>query len=442
MPVHSVKYITNAVIALLEEGFIAAGYPNVKVLPDPPAKNQEDGIGFYLFHMQQSGHHNNFPPPGKDQPNVRYMPLPLNLYYQLTANFDTSAEDGSDTYEEQDMISIAMNILHGYPEVNDRTELNGVNIFDKVEGLDTNDVEPDISNRKNRIKISLLPIAYNDAVHYWTAGQMPMKCAAYYEVCQVFLEPEKPKTYAGRVLRYGNFVFPEGAPRITQSKNILEFGLPPDGAAIQQVNVQPAQAPYGGTIDFLGAGFSGENPTLLLAHGRWENPATAEDWEVSPAGQGLIRVTVKDQATNREINPPAPVTVLPGLYAARIKVTRRRTLPGGEIRQFEHISNQYPITVLPFIESVTESGGLFTVTGNIFQHPELREEDVQVYLGERRLERVAAPIQPGEFRTLDGETLEFRLPAPVPDEWESGQFVPLRILINGAESPPNWVEVP
>lgn len=433
MPVENIRYVTESIITLLEEG-IKMVLGERKVLPNPPGK-VENGIGFYLFHVQESAQHKNFPAPGKDQPPVRHTPMGLNLYYQLTANFgNVQGVDDADTYLEQEAMSVAMKTLHDYPEINDGVVINNVNVFEKLEAKTA------IMQRGNRFKITLIPINYNEAVSYWSAGQSPMKLAAYYEVSMVFLEPEESKTYAGRVLQYGAFVFPEGAPRIMQSQNVLEFALPPDFARIQKITVQPAQVPYDGFLDFFGAGFQGDDPPeLLLANGRWDKPALATGWELSLVKEGHIRARVKEQALLLEEN--TPVTVLPDLYAAQIRVTRNRTLPNGEVRKFSHTSNQFPITISPRITSVNLAGGIITVNGNVFHHAELKADDVMVYVGENKMPRDSALSQ-GTFRTTGPGKMEIRLPEPMPAGWSPGQFIPLRILVNGAESLPQWFQAP
>ena len=80
-------------------------------------------------------------------------------------------------------------------------------------------------DNKFRFSISLLPITYNEAILFWTAGESPMKLSAYYELSVVFLEPAPPVSLPGRVLAYGVNVFTEGAPQIIGSQNFIDSGL-------------------------------------------------------------------------------------------------------------------------------------------------------------------------------------------------------------------------
>jgi hypothetical protein len=53
--------------------------------------------------------------------------------------------------------------------------------------------------------------------------------------------------------------------------------------------------------------------------------------------------------------------------------------------------------------------------------------------------KAGGALNPGEFEVLDPGNLRFRYPVP---DVSSGATVPLRVIINGAESAPNWVTAP
>jgi hypothetical protein len=123
--------------------------------------------------------------------------------------------------------------------------------------------------------------------------------------------------------------------------------------------------------------------------------------------------------------------VLPGIYAAMVRVVKQSALSSGEVREFEHISNECPFAITPRIDDISAPDGnnVVTVKGYIFSHTDLSSDDVKVYLGGDRLTSgTAGALSPGELRLPAGLT--------------PGQFLPLRIFVNGAESPPNWIEIP
>jgi hypothetical protein len=348
----------------------------------------------------------------------------LNLYYQLSAN--SILEDGTGAYNEQLMMGIAMKALHDYPLINDSTQINGQTVF-----------APGLRGKDNCIKIMFQPVPYNEAVYYWTAGAAPIRLSAYYELSVIFLEPEETRSYTGRVLMYGNYIFTEGQPRIIASQNILTFTVP-DQTLPGQVKLQPAQVPPGNSMDLFGTGFSGDSIDLLLLNARWAERAVATPgWNPVRAAANQLTITVGEQAT-LEISGTL-VDVLPGMYSAQVVVTRNISLSGGDIRQFRNVSNQFPFVISPRVDSIAfPPGNIVTVNGYLFQHPDLPAEDIEVYLGAERIIRDTGAFAPGEFRVTAPNTLEINLPAGLP----SGQYLPLRILISGAESPPNWIQIP
>ncbi len=111
--------VTRTIINLIEvalvdtENWTPGSEP--KVFADLPNRIKKDGLGFYLFHVQESTHFKNFPAPGKDVPSVGYIPMGLNLFYQLCAN--NTGDDGTGPLQEQLLMGIAMKALHDNPDV-------------------------------------------------------------------------------------------------------------------------------------------------------------------------------------------------------------------------------------------------------------------------------------------------------------------------------------
>lgn len=456
MALLELKLVTESFIRLLKQGLLLTGYwgsniDNIRVFPDPPHRANKTGLGFYLYHVQENAHFKNMPAPGRDAPPVRFTPMSLNLYYQLSANSDEN--EGDNAYEEQLMMGVAMKTLHDYPDISDATAINGVTVL-----------PASLQGKDNRFRISLQPVSHTESVHFWTAGQAPMKLSAYYEVSVVFLEPELSRSYAARVLTYGTYVFTESAPRITGSRNRIVFTIPEDTAP-RQVTVQPAQATPGSEIELLGTGLGGGTVELLLFNARWQGAAVANAvaWNIRPAGDRLT-VTIAQTARLPETltEPGATVQVLPGMYGAQVSVTRRP--PGGSpASAFPSLSNQFPFMVCPRIDYIgpalaagdpvppRPAGNLWTVgrrvqvRGYRFTDPALpvppppgEELPVQVYLGDQRLamKRADDPedLADGQFRITGTDALEVQLPAGL-------SKVPFRVLVAGAESPPEWISV-
>jgi len=428
MALLDISMVTQALIALIRESFnLSPAWSTAPptISPEPPDRVNGDGLGFYLYHISEDAHYKNLPSSGNGTPPVRYVPMALNLFYQLSAS--SSANDGSGALLEQQMMGIAIKAFHDYPSINDTTTINGTTIFPAL-----------LRGSNNCMKIVLQPVLPNEAVNYWTAGTSSLNLAAYYQVYVILLEPEQIQSRSGRVLAYGVHTFLEGAPRLENSENRLSFTIPGETEP-REVTLRPAQVPVGDRITFTGTGLIGDRVSLFLKNIRWADPVEADPAWAIAATADEITADVQETASTEDI--------FPGVYSGFVKVTRQRTLPGGEIRGFDHNSNECPFMISPRIDNISapDPNNILTVRGYIFRHAALPVSAVSVYLSDARLtwRSPPNPLNPGEFTVADpppGEILpilQFRLPAGL----VSGQVVPVRIFINGAESPPNWITI-
>ena len=71
-------------------------------------------------------------------------------------------------------------------------------------------------------------------------------------------------------------------------------------------------------------------------------------------------------------------------------------------------------------------------------YPLIATGNVEVHLGARQLARTGGAPATGQFQVVDARRIELVPPADA----ASGSDLPLRILVNGAESPPRWLRVP
>jgi len=440
--------VTKALANLLKYYFMASDIwstmgTSPTISPQPPDELNIDAVGLYLYHISEDNQYKNLPAPGNDIPPVRFVPMGLNLFYQLTAH---STEDETGTYKEQKMMGIAIKALHDYPIIDDSTAI--------VDLSETNNTvfPSDLQGNDNRLRIVLQPIAHNEAMNYWSAGNKPPRLAAYYQVSVVLLEPEKIQSRSSRVLTYGVQTFVEGAPRIDSSKNTLSFIIPGE-ADPREVELRPAQAlpaktplpdplPIDHKISFIGSGLKVGTTTLLLKNERWDDPQEVDStwWQIVVTKDGL-------NAVIRETLSAGGTAVLPGIYSAVAKVIKQIVLPNGTGRDIEHLSNQCPFAISPRIDSIgaLDANNVSIITGYTFQHTDISPEAVLAYFGNAKLEsKTMGALNPGEFKVTGPLTLEVRLPNVDADgnAFESGKFYPIRVFVNGVESSPEWIEYP
>jgi hypothetical protein len=132
------------------------------------------------------------------------------------------------------------------------------------------------------------------------------------------------------------------------------------------------------------------------------------------------------------------------MYSAVARVTSRQIGPDKQVRTFIKSSNETPFIVTPRIDSITRVADIVTVRGAVFQDSAvptvIPAEAVEVFVGANKLPlKGAGLLQPGEFEVVDVATLRFRYPI---SGINSGETVPFRLIINGAEGAPNWVVAP
>lgn len=420
-----ISLVSQALVSLIDKHVKAspeAGKVSPLVVTSEPSDRLagDHAIGIYMYHISEDPHYKNLPSPSDEEPPVRYTPMGLNLYYQLTAHSGLTGETA--TQKEQIMMGLAMKALHDYPVIDDSTQIGATKVFPAaLQGTD------------NRFRITLQPVLATEAVNYWTSGQRPLRLAAYYQVSVVLLEPEKTTSRTGRVLAYGVYSFVRGSPRLDGSKSVVAFQIPGEASA-RQVEVQPAEAPIGGKLSFFGSDLSGDETTLLLKNTRFAAPVEVGiEWGVSATENQIFAV----------VQPKAGLTnILPGIYSAIAKVTTRRLMPDKKLRAFSQTSNESPFVVTPRIDGISapSPAGIVTVTGAVFQDADLPADRVEIFLGAKAVPlKGGAPLNPGEFEVVNATTLRFRFPVA---GLNSGEVVPLRLIINGAESAPNWVTVP
>ncbi|HMT28428.1 MAG TPA: DUF4255 domain-containing protein [Bacteroidia bacterium] len=415
--------ITATLISVIQTAIDPAF--TVRVFPEI-LKNERNGVGFYLYHVTESNHYKNYPAAGLSQPPVSFTPMALNLFYQLSANWKEGEIE--DAIEEQRLMSLAMKVLHDH-SIMKRTIPTGIN----PQGKDID------------IKITLQTLTPAESVQYWAASESSVRLSAYYEVSVIFLEPEKPTSYAGRVLSYGNYVFVQGAPQISATQNTINYNIP--GGPPSQVIIQPAQAPPAIVnpapadciVTIKGTSFySGNLKVLFTGQHLTQSAEATAAWQVTRVSENQVDFTVQPTAVLQDAAATV-VDMIPGIYAVQVSITMQATLPDGTVKIFTHTSNQFPFSVTPRIDQIVPSGPRFIITGHRFQHPHIKTTDIQVYLENTSLVLKVSAGQPaaGEFKITGANTIEINPPASI-----HGPRVPLRILVKGVESGPNWINIP
>jgi hypothetical protein len=425
MALRNLAFVTETLVKLIDEAIKSSPAkpssltPEVTALP-PDALTGDAAVGMYLYHLAEDAGYKNQVWSGRPQPPMRYSPMGLNLYYVLSAHSDLTGSLAP--YCEQLLMGIAVKALHDYPIVDDATSVNSVTVL-----------HADLRHAENPLRIELRHLPPGEAVSYWTAGSRPLRLSAYYEVRMILLEPEEPAAGGGRVLTYGIQSFVGGLPHLETSRNKVKFRLPTE-TTDRVIEVQPAVAAPGTEVTFMGINLSGDAVSLQIRAQGWPDAVALDPaWGVVASSDRLF-ATVQLTASGRP--------VLPGAYTAAAKVVRQFADPAGATKTVEQVSNQTPFTIVPAVTTLSAPvDGVFTLTGATFVHPDPPASlAVDVIIGGTQLQKAAAPpapLAPGRFRITSPTTILIRFPADA----VVGSSVPVRVVVNGAESLPQWVKV-
>ena len=235
-------------------------------------------LGLYLYHVAEDPHYKNPPPEGG---GPAHRPLALNLYYQLTAQV---GDVEANAYRAQLLMGAAVRVLHDFPLIVDSTTTLVASDGAEQSVLS----QRALQGRGNRIRITLRPVPVDDAVDYWTAGDAPLRLAAYYQVSVIVLDSEPPPTVAPRVLTYGSGVFATGAPMLTGSRAVLSIVVGRDAVA-SQVTAQPAQVSIGERFELIGTALTGTGTTVRLRDERGARTVDASGWAVVATAERVSR---------------------------------------------------------------------------------------------------------------------------------------------------------
>lgn len=436
------------------------GLLDVTAIPPEKVENPQNTLSLHLYHVAEDPYYKNALGPGSGAPNVARTPMALSLYYILTAHHVTDSTFDAET--QQKLMGYALKTFHDFPVITDRTSVNGTFILD-----------PDLRGRDNTLQVILRPVSPEDAIAFWSSEeQVTARLSAYYEVRVVLLEPEEPRTMPGIVLNLGAFVVQMATPHLDGSRSLVQFTLPAqNGGATHQVEASPARVTLNSSalppeahnrLSLLGANLTaGKTRALYLKNGIWSKlPApgpveqTVVDLSLNPTWRVEFqadRVQVQLAPTlihRREDGTLINLAVLPGFYSAFVRSVMEEKIISNELKQIAASSNEIGFAVAPRITG----HGTPDLNGNIQVNvgPELDlldanlpQDAIQVIVGSEVYSRALAdpPTQAGEFFVAGSPANLIRIRPHFAVTVTEPQAHPFRLVVNGAESSPFWIEL-
>ena len=370
--------------------------PNVTTSsPDKAHDDTGDRVNLFLYHTQVEPSWRNTDMPRQNKPGeTGHPPLPLNLFYLLTA-----FSNDKDEVHSHRLLGLAMAVLHDHPLL-DPSQIKDVT------GNDPTLKDSDLHEQIERVRITLQPLSVEEISKLWTAFQTQFRTSVSYQVSVVLIESTRPaKT----------------------PLPVLQRGKGDTGVASQPDVTSPFPT-------LLGLKLPNQQPSARL-----DDVVTLEGQRLDAAGslKVLVRspylpepgpVTIQGGATGEKIqfklnNDPAKWVA--GLYTVAVEIT-----DGDDVRT----TNELPLTVAPVITSAlplvvpqTEIDGKKVAVVNLSFRPQFRPgQRAAVLIGDREAPADPLPTPPDPPDPTDHLTFKVWKP-PLGERF-------LRLRIDGVDS--------
>lgn len=397
----AIAAVTATLRNLLQQG-LDADVPGTDVTTQPldKARNNSNGnqVNLFLYQTAPNAAWRNMDMPRQVKPGeTGQPPLPLNLYYLITAY----GQNNDDVLGHR-LLGRAMSILHDHPL------LGAVEIEGALPGND-------LHEQVERVRITPQPTSLDEMSKLWTTFQTPYRISAAYQVSVVLVESTRPARTPLPVLTRGSVddqgVIPQ--PDLTPPFPTLESVRPPSN--------QPS-ARLGDVLTLSGHHLDGDQQevVLLFHHPRLEDPIEAAPLPGRTATE--IRVELPDEPENW----PA------GFYTTAVGFKQ-----DGEL---ERTSNELPFSLAPRILDITPNPAArdasedvtltVTCSPEVLLDPEQRllKQRAALLLGDREVLAAPAPPAPGEEEEPTTDTLECLVTEASPGEHS------VRLRIDGVDS--------
>jgi hypothetical protein len=391
----AIAAVTTTLRSLLEQGIIA-DVPGTIVTTRPLdiARDNTSGnqLNLFLYHNELNASWRNMNIPWKAGPGeAGRPPLPLNLYYLITA-----FGQNNDEMVSHRLLGRAMGVLH------DQAELSAADIeaATQIELPDS-----DLHEQVECVRLTYQPLSVDEVSKLWSAFQTEFRLSAAYQASVVLIESTLPSPRPLPVLRRGEE--DRGVNTLVGPFPTLSTILPP----------RPFRsARLGDLITFSGENLGGGQVTVQLANGLLPEPfiLTPEPG----ANSNFLVVQLPDDGA-------AADEWVAGYYSATLLVEKSS-------EELERRSNVLMLPLAPTVLSIATvpdpplSSGNVTLTVTCKPDVEPKQQ-VSLILGAQEL-----AAQPHPTAT---DTLQFEL-----TDAPEGEHV-VRLRVDGVDSMP-YVQTP
>jgi hypothetical protein len=345
-------------------------------------------LNLFLYMVERNAAWVNADMPRQVKPGESAIsPLPLNLYFLLTA---FGKDDDAALPYSHELLGKAMRILYDNPV------LRGDDIRAATQAaLPLNDLDRQIEN----VRISLYPVKLDELSKLWTGFAMQYRLSAVYEVSVALIESARSARTPLPVLTRGpndRGVAAQGD--LTPPVPTLYAVTPPSG--------QPS-AVLGDMLTIAGVHLDGTQVGVRFKHPLWSAPLEI----TAPASATASVLTVQI--------PLAPTIWPAGFYTVDVLVQR----PG---ETFRRSTNQLTFSLAPTLALVPASIGAGTIAYTATVSPEVRiDQRATLMLGDQEFMALPASFSPN--LTQSG-TLKFSATMAAGTYW-------VRLRVDGVDSP-------
>lgn len=314
------------------------GDTKVTILPLDKARHgiSSNQLNIFLYQVVRNAAWTNQDMPRQNKPGERsYPPLPLNLYYLITA-FGKD-DDTAQPYSHR-VLGKAMSLLHDYPV------LNPDDIKAATSGLMP---DADLDKQIERVRLTLHPTPLDELSKLWTGFASQFRLSAAYEVDVMLIESlRSPKAPLPILTRGAGDSGVTAQPDLTPIVPTLDSVTPP--------NSQPSVR-LGEVLTLAGYHFDGANVGVQFSH-----PLLPAPLEVAPDPGGtdkLLTVTI----------PNLPAVWPAGFYGVSVLMQK----PGEDFRRQ---TNAMPLTLAPTITVTPHKPAAGSIAFHVNCAPEIWPE--------------------------------------------------------------------
>lgn len=417
--------------------------------PEEAEKQLGTRLNLHLYHAAEDPSRRNNLPPGDTAPfPISRTPMPLTLYYALTAH--SVAIDLPNAAQSQFLMGLGMKSLHDFPVIDDSLMLPGPPSGTPVAILDAG-----MRGAQNRITIVQRQLSPEDTVTFWAAAQHhTARLTAYYEVRSLLLPPEPETEKPPLVAAVALGAMPSPRPTLLSSSSIQTMTLPAlSGGTSLSSPVAPAvaalgaiAAPAGNRVTVTGEGLGdGSDARILLGGGALTGEAVIDptfnpEWHFNFAGDSLAFDVLPEVAAEAP-GGFAALTIRPGIYSLAVRREKVLKTQAGATSIGPMESNRIPFAVGPAVEASSTVAGrvrLQLAQGVDCTDP-LNTPQLTIAGDVYRFVAAFSPDpaeNPGTFIALSATQYEAH---PFFDPADGGTRM-VRLAVNGVDAAPFWLE--